>query len=77
MNRRWAALGVVLVLALAVQAEDKAPDDLQPDTADSNLGAGKQGSRYMLTISLSRFIYHLVSRCRAKFATSKNIANKV
>jgi len=45
MNRRWAALGVVLVLALAVQAEDKAPDDLQPDTADSNLGAGKQGSR--------------------------------
>jgi len=36
---------VVLVLALAVQAEDKAPDDLQPDTADSNLGAGKQGSR--------------------------------
>merc|ERR1711935_998820 len=46
MNRRWAALGVVLVLALAVQAEDKvAPDDLKPDTAESNLGAGKQGSR--------------------------------
>ena len=46
MNRRWAALGVVLVLVLAVQAEDKvAPDDLKPDTAEGNLGAGKQGSR--------------------------------
>jgi len=39
-------LGVVLVLVLAVQAEDKvAPDDLEPDTAEGNLGAGKQGSR--------------------------------
>jgi len=39
-------LGVVLVLVLAVQAEDKvAPDDLKPDTAEGNLGAGKQGSR--------------------------------
>ena len=47
MNRRWAALGVVLVLVLAtVQAEDKvAPDDLKPDTADANLGAAKQGSK--------------------------------
>jgi len=39
-------LGVVLVLVLAVQAEDKvAPDELKPDTAEGNLGAGKQGSR--------------------------------
>ena len=58
MNRSWAALGVVLVLALAVQAEDKvAPDDLKPDTADANLGAGKQGSRYAFGYHRIIYIY--------------------
>ena len=47
MNRAWITFGVVLVLALhGVQgAEDKAPEDLKPDTAEANLGAAKQGSR--------------------------------
>ena len=47
MNRAWITFGVVLVLALhSVQgAEDKAPEDLKPDTAEANLGAAKQGSR--------------------------------
>ena len=63
MNRRWAALGVVLVLALAVQAEDKvAPDDLKPDTADPNLGAGKQGSRYAYAYYRIMYNYFLINR---------------
>ena len=46
MNRFWFTFGVVLVLALSqASAADKAPEDLQPDTAEANLGAQKQGSR--------------------------------
>jgi len=48
MTKTWAFIGL-LVLGLAIQdvkaAEDKAPEDLKPDTADANLGASREGSR--------------------------------
>ena len=44
MTKTWAFIGL-LVLGLAIQdvkaAEDKAPEDLKPDTADANLGASR------------------------------------
>ena len=45
MNKFWFTFGVVFVLALSQAAADKAPEDLQPDTAEADLGASKQGSR--------------------------------
>jgi heat shock protein beta len=42
----WAILGLLLVLAMSANAEKKeSTEDLTPDTADTNLGADKQGSR--------------------------------
>ena len=45
MNKFWFTFAVVFVLALSQATADKAPEDLQPDTAEANLGASKQGSR--------------------------------
>ena len=42
----WGLVLVLLVSSIGyAKADDKAPEDLKPDTADTNLGAGKQGSR--------------------------------
>ena len=48
MIKTWAFVGL-LVLGLAIQdaKADKAPEDLKPDTVEANLGASKEGSRYI------------------------------
>jgi len=48
MTKTWAFIGL-LVLGLAIHdvtaAEDKAPEDLKPDTVEADLGASREGSR--------------------------------
>jgi heat shock protein beta len=45
LNWTWAILGLVLVLAMSANAEKDSTDELKPDTAETNLGADKEGSR--------------------------------
>ena len=68
MIKTWAFVGL-LVLGLAIQdaKADKAPEDLKPDTVEANLGASKEGSRWVfyiifnfwIEINLPRYLFNI------------------